>query len=217
MGQNRERGFSCRISEILDRLDKLELETSKRSQDIISLKEETQQRIQTINSKFSSLINGVYEILELQVPETKQHHTALSTTLRDNKKEVDSKINNMQSQIVNLRQKLIVHSFCVLGEKLEVKINELLDRRLGQFESHLDYLSGKVTSVYCNYCQPSIDSELNRVHDTKHSHARSIPTSVPSASSNTQIVCKCENNNNKHSLKRRARSETNIGPSEFTC
>ena len=66
LGQNRVKVLSSRILEILDRLDKLELETSKRSQDIFSLKEETQQRIQTVNSKFS----GVYEILGLQMSET---------------------------------------------------------------------------------------------------------------------------------------------------
>jgi hypothetical protein len=64
---------------------------------------------------------------------------------------VDRKINN----------KLIVDSFCVLEEKLEMKINELLDRRLGQFKSHLYQLSGKVTTVYGTYCQPSVGSELN--------------------------------------------------------
>ena len=137
--------------------------------------------------------------------------------LHDNKKEVDSKINIMQSEIVNLRQELIVDSFCVLEEKLEVKINELLDRKLGQFKSHLDQLSGKVTAVYGTYCQPSVRSELNRVHDTRHSHARSIPTSVPSANSKSQIECKCENNNNMHSLNGRARAETNLGTSEITC
>jgi exoribonuclease II len=67
----------------------------------------------------------------------------------------------MQSEIVNFRQELIADSFCVLEEKLEAKINELLDRRLGQFESHLDQLSGKVTPAYGTYCQPSVGSELN--------------------------------------------------------
>jgi hypothetical protein len=99
---------------------------------------------------------------------------------------------------------------------LEAKINELLDRRLGQFESKLDQLSGKVTAVYGTYCQPSVGSELNRVHDTKDSHARSIPTSVPSAISKSQIDSKCKNNNN-HSLNGRARAETNLGATEFTC
>jgi len=124
----------------------------------------------------------------------------------------------MQSEIVNLRQELVVESFCVLKEKLDARINELLDRSLGQFESHLDQLSGKVTAVYGTYCQPSVGSELNRVHDTKDSHARSIPPSVPSAISKSQIDCKCENiNNNKHSVNGRAWAETNLGASEFTC
>jgi len=100
---------------------------------------------------------------------------------------------------------------------LEAKINEPLDRKLGQFESHLDQLSGKVTTVYGTYCQPSGGSELNRVHDTKGSHARSIPTSVPTAISKSQIDCKCENNDNKLSVNGRAQAETNLGASEFTC
>ena len=54
------------------------------------------------------------------------------------------------------------------------------------------------------------------MHDTKDIHARSIPTSVPSANSKSQIDCKCENNNNKHSVNGRAWAETNLGTSEFT-
>jgi hypothetical protein len=123
----------------------------------------------------------------------------------------------MQSEIVNLRQELNVDSFSVLEEKLEAKINELLDRRLGQFESKLDQLSGKVTAVYGTYCQPSVVSDLNQVHDTKDKHARSIPTSVPSVIPKSQIDCKCENNNNKPSVNGRARAETNLGASGFTC
>ena len=70
---------------------------------------------------------------------------------------------------------------------------------------------------YRTYCQPSVVSELNRVHDTKGSHARSIPTSVPSTIFKSQIDCKCENNSNKHSVNGRARAETNLDVSEFTC
>jgi hypothetical protein len=104
LGQKLEKDLSSRILEILDRLDKLKLETTKRSQDISSLKEDTQQKIQIVNSKFSSLINGVYENLELQTSETKQHHTEMIANLHDNKNELDSKINNMQSEIVNFQQ-----------------------------------------------------------------------------------------------------------------
>jgi len=122
----------------------------------------------------------------------------------------------MQSEIVNPRQELIVDSFCVLKEKLDAKINELLDRSLGQFESHLDQKSGKVIALYGTYCQPSVGSELNRVHDTKDSHAGSIPPSVPSAIYKSQIHCKCENNNNnKHCVNGRVRAETNLGASEY--
>jgi SMC interacting uncharacterized protein involved in chromosome segregation len=151
----------------------------------------------------------VYENLELQMSETKQHHTEMFANLHDNNKEVESEIYNMQSGIVNLRQELIVDSFCVLEEKLEAKINELLDWRLGQFESHLDHLSGKVTAAYGTYCQPSVGSESNRMHDAKDSHARSIPTSVQSANAKSKFYCKCENNENKHNVNRRAGAETN--------
>jgi hypothetical protein len=113
---------------------------------------------------------------------------------------VDSKFNNMQSETVNLRQELIVDSFCVLELKLEAKINELVDRKLGQFSSHLDQMSGKVTAAYGTYCQPSVGSELNEVHDAKDSHARSIPTSVPSANSKSKF----ENSDSKHSVNGRA-------------
>jgi formyltetrahydrofolate synthetase len=97
--------------EITDRLDilnekfnkKLESEITKRSQDITSLTEETQQRIQVVNSKFNSLGSGVYENLELQMSENKQNHKEMSKKLYDSKKEVESKFDNIQSEIVNLR------------------------------------------------------------------------------------------------------------------
>jgi flagellar motility protein MotE (MotC chaperone) len=117
----------------------------------------------------------VYESLELQVSETKQNHIEMSKKLHDHKKEVESKIDNKQSEIVNLQQELIVDCFCVLEEKLKAKINELVDNRLGQFESMLDQLSGKVATVYGTYCQPSVGSELNCLHHANDSHTRSTP------------------------------------------
>jgi hypothetical protein len=48
------------------------------------------------------MVNSVYESLELQMSETKQHHTEISMQLHDNEKEVNSEINNMQSEIGNL-------------------------------------------------------------------------------------------------------------------
>ena len=112
---------------------------------------------------------------------------------------------------------MIVDSFCVLQEKVEAKINEMLDRWLGQFESHLDQLSRKFTTVYGTYCQPSVSSELNQVHDAKDSHAISIPTSVPSAISKSQNDSKCGNDNNEHSVYGRARAETNLGGGKYIC
>ena len=56
----------------------------------------------------------MFESLELRVSETKQNHTEMSKKLHDHKKEVDSKTDNTQSEIVNPRQKLIVDNLCVL-------------------------------------------------------------------------------------------------------
>ena len=98
-----------------------------------------------------------------------------------------------------------------------MKINELLDGRLGHFESHLDQLGRNVNAVYGTYCQPSVGSELNQIHDTKYSHARSIPTCVPSALSNFQNDCKSENSKNEHSVNGGARDETNLGGGKITC
>jgi hypothetical protein len=78
-------------------------------------------------------------------------------------------------------------------------------------------LCGKVTTVYGTYCQLSVGSGLNQVHDTKDTHARSFPTSVPSAMSKYQNDRKCENNNNAHSVNGCARAETNLGRGKFTC
>jgi SMC interacting uncharacterized protein involved in chromosome segregation len=94
--------------------EKLELGTIKWSQDISAVREETHQRKQVVNSKFNSLSSSVYESLERQMSETKQNHTEMSKKLHDHKKEVESKIEAMQSEIVNLQQELIVDCFCVL-------------------------------------------------------------------------------------------------------
>jgi hypothetical protein len=50
----------------------------------------------------NSLSRAVYESLELQMSETKQNCIEMSKELRDQKKEVESKIDDMQSEIVNL-------------------------------------------------------------------------------------------------------------------
>jgi len=75
----------------------------------------------------------VYELLELQMSETKHNHKEMSKKLHESRKEVGSKFHSIRSEIVNLRQELIVDIFCVLEEKLEVKINELIDCRLGSW------------------------------------------------------------------------------------
>jgi hypothetical protein len=90
---------------------------------------------------------------------------------------------------------------------------------LGQFESRLDQLSGKVTAVYGSYWQPSVGDGLSRVHHINYPHARSTPTSVPSTMSNSHSNCRCDNNNDikKHSVNLRVWAETNWGACEFTC
>jgi hypothetical protein len=84
LGQNQETDLFSRIlemmeeerknkKEILDRLDilnekfneKLELETIQRSQDIPSLKEQTQQSIQVVNGKLNGLSSSMCESVEL--------------------------------------------------------------------------------------------------------------------------------------------------------
>jgi hypothetical protein len=93
------------------------------------------------------LNSGVFESLELCMAETKQTPTEMSKILHDHQKEVDSKIDNVQSEIVNLRQKLVVDNLCVLEEKVEAKINDLEESRLEQFASRLGQLSGRFTAV----------------------------------------------------------------------
>jgi len=155
------------------------METIKWSQDRSSLKKDTHQKIQIVNSEFSNLSSSVYESSELQMSETKQNHEEMSKKLHDHKKEVETKIVNIHSEILNLRQGMIVDNLCVLVERLEVKNDRLVESRLGQFGSQLHQLSAKVAAVYSTYCQPSVGGELNCLHDTKDSHARLIPTSVP--------------------------------------
>ena len=93
----------------------------------------------------------MFESLELGMSETKQTHTEMSKKLHDHKKNVESKTDIMQSEIVNLRQTLIVDNLCVLEDKLEAKINELEESRLGHSESRLDQLRGRFTPVCGTY------------------------------------------------------------------
>jgi hypothetical protein len=62
---------------------KLEMESVKRSQDISFVRKEMQEKIEVVNRKFSSLISGVFESLELQMSETKQSRTEMSKELHD--------------------------------------------------------------------------------------------------------------------------------------
>jgi hypothetical protein len=50
------------------------MQTIKQSQDISSLKKDTQQEIQIVKSKFNSLSSSVYGSSELQMSETKQNY-----------------------------------------------------------------------------------------------------------------------------------------------
>jgi hypothetical protein len=80
--------------EILDSLgilnekfnEKLELGTTKQSQNVTYLREETQQKIQVVNSKFNKLSCGVYASLELQMSGIKQNHTEMSKKFHDHKR-----------------------------------------------------------------------------------------------------------------------------------
>jgi hypothetical protein len=57
--------------------------TTKPSQNISFLREETQEKIEVVSRKFSSLIGCVFESLEREMPENKQNRTELSKKLRD--------------------------------------------------------------------------------------------------------------------------------------
>jgi len=62
---------------------KLEMETTKPSQNISFLMEETQQKIEVVSRKFNILISGVFESLEREMPENKGNRTEMSKKLRD--------------------------------------------------------------------------------------------------------------------------------------
>jgi hypothetical protein len=199
--------------------EKLELETIKSSEDMSPLRQEIQTRTQVLNSKFNSLSNVMLEFGTANggnplPPQNRE----MSKILQDRK--LEGKV-NIQSEIVSLRQEMIVDSLRVMEERLEAKINELVEGRLQQIDSRLDKLSGKVTDVYGNYCQLSADSELNRVHDANGSHVTSIPTSVPPTTSKSQTNCRRDNSNhddnNEYSVKGRPRTEMNLDASDFTC
>ena len=67
--------FQVDIDKLNERLtERLETQTLKVSEDVASLREEIQQKIEVVNSKFNSLSSSVNESLKVQMAKTKQNH-----------------------------------------------------------------------------------------------------------------------------------------------
>jgi gas vesicle protein len=78
--------FQVDIDKLNERLtERLETQTLKVSEDVASLREEIQQKIEVVNSKFNSLSSSVNESLKVQMAKTKQNHVMLSKTLMDHR------------------------------------------------------------------------------------------------------------------------------------
>ena len=78
--------FQVDIDKLNERLTEwLETQTLKVSEDVASLREEIQQKIEVVNSKFNSLSSSVNESLKVQMAKTKQNHVILSKTLMDHR------------------------------------------------------------------------------------------------------------------------------------
>lgn len=78
--------FQVDIDKLNERLtERLETQTLKVSEDVASLREEIQQKIEVVNSKFNSLSSSVNESLKVQMAKTKQNHVILSKTLMDHR------------------------------------------------------------------------------------------------------------------------------------
>jgi hypothetical protein len=199
--------FEAKIDNLNEKLiERLETEIIKISEEVASLKEETEQKLQVVNSKFNSLKSSVNESLKMQMSTIKHNNEVLSqilvehksntadsmgeirqeistlkqeklsNKLNNHKKEVESTFENIQAEIVNLRHGVIVDKYCELEKKLETKFKELVDSRLGKFESQLEKLRGQGTAIHRANLQPSAES----VRGTNR-HVGAIPTSVPPA------------------------------------
>jgi hypothetical protein len=181
-------------TEILNSLDvlnerfseKLEREKLQRSKDISILSEERQQTVQGVNGKLNKLSSSMYTGLEFQ--------SEMSKKIGDYKNEVEGEICNIQFEFVKFRQELIIDSFSVFEEKLEAKIDELFNAKLRKLESRLEKLSRNVSVVCGDYCQPSVDSGSNQVHNVDNGHSDLLPTSVLPVVTSCQRNCKSDNN-----------------------
>lgn len=105
-------------------MKKLLTENINLSRAVSSLREEAQTKTQVIYSKFNSLSSSGWEFGTVNV-ETKRNHEILSEKLSGHEKELESKIDNTRTDIVNLRQEMIVDKLCVLEKSLDAKNNEL--------------------------------------------------------------------------------------------
>jgi hypothetical protein len=235
--------FEVKIENLNEKLtERLETEIIKVSEELASLKEETEQKIQVVNGKFNSLRSGVNESLKVQMSTIKQNNEVLSQTLVEHRsntadsmgeirqeistlkqerlsnklnnhnKEVESKFENIQAEIVNLRHGVIVDKFCELEKKLETKIKELVDSRLAKVESQLDKFCGQGTAIHSANLQSSADG----VRGTNGNHVGAIPTSDPPAMSQFLSNRRHDNSNNDDCLHVRAQTEANRGVSELS-
>jgi hypothetical protein len=191
-----------------------------------------------VNSKLNSLRSGVNESLKVQISTIKQNNEVLSQTsvehrsntadsmgeirqeistlkqerlynkLNNHKKEVGSKFENIQAEIVNLRHGVIVDKFC----ELETKIEELLDSRLAKVECQLDKFCGQGTPMHSANLQSSADG----VRGTNGGHTGAIPTSVPPAMSQFLSNRRHDNCNNDDCVHVHAQTAANKGVSELS-
>jgi hypothetical protein len=176
---------------ISERINKnLETEIIKVSRAVSSLREEAEKKTQVIYSKFNSLGSSVDESLEMGMSETKRIHEILSEKLSGHETEAESKIDNTQTDTVNLRQEMIVGNLCVLEERLEAKNYGRVNSRLEKFDCRLVQFSVQVTALHSTEFQPAADGGLNRVHNINDNHATSIPASVLLTMSKSRSTCR---------------------------
>ena len=191
--------------EILNRLEvlnerfneKLELEKLQRSKDVLVLREETQQTIQSVNGKLNNLSSCMYTSLELQKSEAKQIQGEMSKQLGEYKSEVKGEMRKIQTEFAKLRQDLNFDSLGVLEGKLEAKMDEGFEMRLRKFESQLENLSGVGSAVRGDYYRSPVDNGSSQVHKVDDGHSGLLPTPVPPAVPSSQRNYMSDKNRNE--------------------
>jgi SMC interacting uncharacterized protein involved in chromosome segregation len=148
-------------------LQRVEKETESLSQEISTLRAETQQEIETVDSKFDTMRECVSDKLNAHMEENRLELVKLCKYIEDNtnvtgskleehKSEMEKGLGAVRKEMSSFKQGVTEKTINTLKEKLKVAERDS-SAKLEELYAHLDKLQEQVT-VGCRQVEPSVGS-----------------------------------------------------------